>query len=335
VNVRLLIDSVVRQTMVLVAELATSGGLRAPLSHVAGQAFLELARELENQGVGKKVSADMFGMALRTYQRRTQRLSQSLTDRGRSLWEATLEFIEQGGVVQRDDILKRFRHDDEPSLRGVLRDLTDSGLVFSSGSGSSLAFRAATKDEVRSLRRGGDSLGLEAFVWSSIYRAGDVSADELAARTSLSLAELSPIVDSLVASGKVERVAQGDAERLRSASLVLGFDDPAGWESSVLDHFSALVQTVIRKLSVDQRAKQSDELGGSTYHFELWRGHPFESEVLGELARFRERMSALRGKLDEYNRAQPGQKPKLRVVAYYGQSTVEEDDEDGTSSDVG
>jgi len=321
--------------MVLVAELATSGGLRAPLSHVAGQAFLELARELENQGVGKKVSADMFGMALRTYQRRTQRLSQSLTDRGRSLWEATLEFIEQGGVVQRDDILKRFRHDDEPSLRGVLRDLTDSGLVFSSGSGSSLAFRAATKDEVRSLRRGGDSLGLEAFVWSAIYRSGDVSADELAARTSLSVAELSPIVDSLMASGKVERVVEGAGERLRSASLVLGFDDPAGWESSVLDHFSALVQTVVRKLSVDQRAKRNDELGGSTYHFELWRGHPFESEVLGELGRFRERMSALRGKLDEYNRAQPGQKPKLRVVAYYGQSTVEEDNEDGTSSDVG
>lgn len=332
-NVRLLIDSVVRQTMVLVAELATSGGLRAPLSHVAGQAFLELARELENQGVGKKVSADMFGMALRTYQRRTQRLSQSRTDRGRSLWEATLEFIEQSGVVQRDEILKRFRHDDEPSLRGVLRDLTDSGLVFSSGSGSSLSFRAATKDEVRSLRRGGDSLGLEAFVWSTIYREGDVGVDELAERTSLSPAELAPIIDGLLASGKVERV--GEAERLRSSTLVLGFDDPAGWESSVLDHFNALVQTVIRKLSVDQRAKRNDELGGSTYHFELWRGHPFESEVLGELSRFRERMSALRAKLDDYNRAQPGQKPNLRVVAYYGQSAVEEDDENGTSSDVG
>ena len=131
-NVRLLIDAVVRQTMVLVAELATSGGLRAPLSHVASQAFLELARELESQGVGKKVSADMFGMALRTYQRRTQRLTNSHTDRGRSLWEATLDFIEQSGVVRRDEILKRFRHDDEASLRGVLRDLTDSGLVFSS-----------------------------------------------------------------------------------------------------------------------------------------------------------------------------------------------------------
>jgi DNA-binding MarR family transcriptional regulator len=335
VNVRLLIDAVVRQTMVLVAELATSGGLRAPLSHVAGQAFLELARELENQGVGKKVSADMFGMALRTYQRRTQRLSQSLTDRGRSLWEATLEFIEQSGVVRRDEILKRFRHDDEASLRGVLRDLTDSGLVFSSGSGQNVAFRAATKDEVSRLWRDGEGLALEAFVWSAIYRESDVSLEDLAQRTSLSAAALSPVVENLVGSGKVERVGEGEAERLRSSTLVLGFDDPAGWESSVLDHFNALVQTVIRKLAVNQRATRNDELGGSTYHFELWRGHPFESEVLGELSRFRERMSALRTKLDEYNRAQSGQKPKLRVVAYYGQSAVEEDDEDETSSDVG
>lgn len=333
-NVRLLIDSVVRQTMVLVAELATSGGLRAPLSHVAGQAFLELARELENQGVGKKVSADMFGMALRTYQRRTQRLSQSQTDRGRSLWEATLEFIEQSGVVRRDEILRRFRHDDEASLRGVLRDLTDSGLVFSSGAGSSVAFRAATKDEVSTLRRGGDSLGLEAFVWSTIYREGDLTLDELAQRTSLGASELAAVVENLIASGKVER--HGDPARLRSSQLVLGFDDPAGWESSVLDHFTALVQTVVRKLSLDQRATRGDEIGGSTYHFELWRGHPFESEVLGELSRFRERMSALRSKLDDYNRSQRGEQRKLQVVAYYGQSTVEEEDDDeGTSSDVG
>jgi hypothetical protein len=335
VNVRLLIDAVVRQTMVLVAELATSGGLRAPLSHVAGQAFLELARELENQGVGKKVSADMFGMALRTYQRRTQRLSQSLTDRGRSLWEATLEFIEQSGVVRRDDVLRRFRHDDEASVRGVLRDLTDSGLVFSSGAGATLAFRAATKDEVSTLRRGSDSLGLESFVWSAIYREGEITPAALAERTSLNAAELAGVVDSLIASGKVEREGSGETERLHSSRLVLGSDDPAGWEASVLDHFSALVTTVIRKLAVDQRASKADEVGGSTYHLRLWRGHPFESEVLGELRRFRERMSALRSKLDEYNRSQPTMPQTLRVVAYYGQSTVEEGDEAGTDGDVG
>ncbi len=45
-------------------------------------------------------------------------------------------------------------------------------------------------------------------------------------------------------------------------------------------------------------------------------------------------MSALRTKLDEYNGALPGPEPKLRVVAYYGQSLVEEDNEEGSNSDV-
>ncbi len=64
-NAQVLIDSIVRQVTVLIAQLATSGGIRAPLSHVANQVFLDLARELEEQGVSRKVSADMFGMALR------------------------------------------------------------------------------------------------------------------------------------------------------------------------------------------------------------------------------------------------------------------------------
>jgi hypothetical protein len=64
-NIQLLIDAIVRQTTVLVAELATAGGARAPLAHVANQVFMDLAAELERQGVSRKVSADMFGLALR------------------------------------------------------------------------------------------------------------------------------------------------------------------------------------------------------------------------------------------------------------------------------
>jgi hypothetical protein len=92
-TVRALIDGIVRQTVVLIAQLATSGGLRAPLSHIAQKVFLDLAQELERQGVTRKVSADMFGMALRTYQRHVQRIAQSQTEQGQSLWEAVLGYI--------------------------------------------------------------------------------------------------------------------------------------------------------------------------------------------------------------------------------------------------
>ena len=57
--------------------------------------------------------------------------------------------------------------------------------------------------------------------------------------------------------------------------------------------------------------------------------YTLDSEVVGELRRFRERMSALRDRLDAYNREHEGPEragPPLRVDAYYGQSVVEEDE---------
>ena len=61
-----LISSIVRQTTVLIARLSTTDGERSPLSQVADQVFVGLVSELERQGVGKKVAADLFGLALRS-----------------------------------------------------------------------------------------------------------------------------------------------------------------------------------------------------------------------------------------------------------------------------
>ena len=60
-NAQLLIDAVVQQTMVFIASLATAGGVRAPLAHVAEQVFLDLTNELQNRGVKKNVIADNLG----------------------------------------------------------------------------------------------------------------------------------------------------------------------------------------------------------------------------------------------------------------------------------
>jgi hypothetical protein len=53
----------------------------------------------------------MFGLALRGYQRRLQRLTESATDRSRSLWEADLEHVSSGQV----------------RTRAVLTELRDQG----------------------------------------------------------------------------------------------------------------------------------------------------------------------------------------------------------------
>src|SRR5690242_15481271 len=109
-NLRLLIDGLVRQTTVLIAQLSTSEGARSPLAHVADQVFFELARELEAQGVRQRVAADMFGIALRTYQKKMQRLAESQSARDRTLWEAVLSFVGEGEVT-RETIDARFKYD--------------------------------------------------------------------------------------------------------------------------------------------------------------------------------------------------------------------------------
>src|SRR5690606_40872132 len=79
--------------MVFIAQLATSGGVRAPLAQVANQVFLNLSNELQSQGVSKKVIADMFGMALRTYHRKVRSCRESQTEAGRTIWEAVFDHI--------------------------------------------------------------------------------------------------------------------------------------------------------------------------------------------------------------------------------------------------
>jgi len=75
---------------------------------VADQVFLSRAQEIERQGVSRKIVADMFGLALRTYQRKVQRLEESASASGRTLWEAVIEYLGETGPVRRDHLLDRF-----------------------------------------------------------------------------------------------------------------------------------------------------------------------------------------------------------------------------------
>src|SRR5882672_8283953 len=110
-NAALLIHAIVRQTTVLIAALATASGQRAQLASVANLVFADLVRELREQGLGNKVIADMFGLALRTFHRKLARLSTSHSIEGESLWEAVLGYIQQHGPLLRSALLERFARD--------------------------------------------------------------------------------------------------------------------------------------------------------------------------------------------------------------------------------
>src|SRR5262245_2436711 len=132
-NVQVLLDGIVRQTTVLIAQIATTAGGRAPVAQVANQVFLDLTQALQDQGVSRKVIADMFGMALRSYQQKVQRLTQSATDSDMTLWEAIHRYVSERKVVSRAELEQQFSREDSEVFAGVVRDMVESGLVYRTG----------------------------------------------------------------------------------------------------------------------------------------------------------------------------------------------------------
>jgi len=321
-NVNLLIDALVRQTTVLIAQLATSAGIRAPLAHVADQVFTDLVNGLKEQGVGAKVIADMFGLALSTYHAKVRRLSESRTERGRSLWEAVLAFVRKNDSVVQSKILERFRYDDEATVRGVLSDLSESGLVFRTGRGASTIYRIAGSDQVSEDARG--KTAVENLVWLVVHRMGPVAIAQLTETLPLEESTIRRSLASLVESGKV-RIEQRDSDDLYAADdCVLPVGDSAGWEAAVFDHYQAMVTAICAKLNRQgPRSTEGEVVGGSTYGFTVWDGHPYQAEVLGSLERARREMVALRDRVHRYNAAHVAPPDTLGVLAYFGQTTIE------------
>src|SRR6185436_9959651 len=141
---------------------------------------MDLAAELEAQGLSRKVSADMFGMALRTYQRKVQRLQEGKTEQGRSLWEAVYDFIRSHDLVDRRTVLEKFIREEEAVVRGMLHDLVESGLVFATGTPQETSFRAATPAELGRMAEGRNR-DLDELVWALVFRTGPVKQSVLSA----------------------------------------------------------------------------------------------------------------------------------------------------------
>jgi hypothetical protein len=327
VNPTLLIHAVVRQTVVLVAALATATGQRSPLAQVADEVFTSLVRELNEQGLGQKVIADMLGLALRTYHKRIARLAGSDTEAGRSLWEAVLTHVRTAGPLLRADILLRFRHDNELTIRSVLRDLTESGLITRDGKGDATRYAAV---DTSALSPDESRAAVDQLVLVGLHQNGPATAARLCTLVPVDLATLLGAIERLCAQGLVSREPGSDGEVFRCEQCIIPVGAAVGWEAAVFDHYQAMVTALAAKLELGQRRSSfADRIGGATFAFDLWEGHPMSERVLGFLQSVREQGMELRKELQAHNRAneKPADARWLRVTAYVGQGVKEIDDE--------
>ena len=314
-----LIHGVVQQTMVLIAHLATAGGVRTPLARVADQVFLDLAQELRRQGVSQNVISDMFGLALRTYHRRARTLAASRTDTDRGVWDAVLEHIRDEQPVALRDILMRFRRDDPVVVRGVVHDMTQSGFVYRSGHGDDAVFRLASAGSFRASSERDRREANEYLARMNIYRMGPSTEGALVQATALTPEALLAALQPLLGDGRVTAAVQDGETHYRSPRFEVPVGATQGWEAAVLDHYRSLVSALCVKLRDRPQGALGEATGGATVTLDVWPGHPMEAEARGLLAETRTRVNGLRDRIDAYNGRQQTTPATEAVVFYAGQ----------------
>lgn len=322
-NAQVLIDGIVRQTTVLLAHVATAAGARAHLASVANHVFLDLAQALQEQGVPRKVAADMFGMALRSYQQKVRRLMECASDAETTLWEAIHRHITEQGVVNRADLAQRFSRDDPASVAGILRDMVDSGLVYRTGKGDAAVYRIAPREDVERGLSGDSDQTLEALVWVGVYQNGPIERARLKELVRVPDEDLGRALSALLRDGRV-RVEDGEEPRYTSDQVLIPLGDSPAWGASLLDHHQVVVASICAKLrSGQQSARLADQSGGSTFSFDIWPGHPCEEEALALLSSTRTRLQALWERVTDHNAA--GKPAAVNRVTFYCGQMVAED----------
>lgn len=323
-NIVLLINAIVRQTTVLIAQLSTAAGVRAPLADVADQVFLQLARDIEAQGVPRKVVADMFGLALRGYQKKVQRLTESATQRETTLWQAVLDRLNEAGSQTRHEMFQHFVKDDPDAIAAVLNDLVNSGLSYRTGSGPRALYGVTREQDYARLLKDDDVDSAAALVWVGVYRNPNIGKTALARNLGLQPALLDRALESLLAQGRIQEQAGG--YRADSVSIPVGTSQ--GWEAAVLDHYQAMVTAIAAKLQHAARSDAADVIGGATLSFDVHDEHPQREEVYGLLRKVRADINALWERVVEHNAAHPvAEERRQRVAFYFGQSVTRAEDE--------
>ena len=316
-NLRLVIDGIVRQTTVLIAQLSTVSGVRSPLAHVADQVFFDLAREIESQGVRRQVVADMFGLALRSYQKKMQRLTESATVRDRTLWQAILDFVEKE-QPSRARLLARFEADGEREVVAVLNDLVQSGLLYATGGGENPVYGATSPAVRERVQQEHDLESIANLIWVKVFHGEIRTRTEAAANLRMDESLVQRSLDELFASGRLREVNG----LLESTNFVVPLGSEQGWEAALLDHFRAVAVAIATKVrSGSGGAQASDRVGGSTFTFTVAPGHPFENEVHGLLRKTRLEAQSLWERVSGYNQEHPpGADESVRVTFYLGQT---------------
>ena len=217
-DTRHLIDAIVRQTTLLIAQLSTAAGHPRAAGADRRSGVPGAARELEAQGVARKVAADMFGLALRSYQKKIQRIARARpTAIGRcgAPWSS---ICARAAARAGTSVLAALRARGSARPGRGAQGPGDSGFVSPRGAVAATYYELASTQARKSLAGQAEHEIVTDLVWLAIYDHQQVARGALHGR-----AELSPRSPArarsttLIADGRVERIGTKGVARCCAA----------------------------------------------------------------------------------------------------------------------
>jgi hypothetical protein len=221
-------------------------------------------------------------------------------------------------------VLTRFARDDDETVRAVLRDLVESGVVFASGAQDRTLYRAAQAEELSKSAEAASPERLANLVWVMLQRFGPISLDALREHLPGDDGDLGRALLHLEGDGRAQRL-DGEPHLWTTEACVIPPGAPHGWEAAVFDHYQAMVAAICAKLQVGKSSRKGDWVGGSTYGFVVWDDHPMRDEAVAFLEETRERAVSLRERIAGYNATREVPEDAVQVIAYVGQNVVGRD----------
>lgn len=315
-DTELLIGDIVRQTTVLIAQLSTAAGLRSPLARVFDQVFLDLAEELEAQGVRKKVAADMFGMALRSYQIKVKRVREGLSESQETLWQLIYDELETASRTRRE-LQNRFSVEGAKHVSATLKDMVQSGVAYCSGTGDATLY-GLTNQADRKRMHLSDS-ALSSMLWYLVATDTAMTREALAQQVKCEEEDLERMLSELVQDGRL-RFEEG---RFVAERFEIPVGESKGWEVAVCDHYRAMTTAIAAKVALGPLA--GGAIGGGTVSYRVRSDHPLREEVFSQLERVRREANDLWRKVAEENERHGVGSTFSRVTFYFGQGVVESD----------
>ncbi len=329
-----LVERLVPRVAELFATLASQDPLKMSFADVAGKTLLDMVEVMQRDGISQEAIAAALGMTIGGFRTKLKKLRETYREselpspsgrRPRTLLEQVYAFIDERYTPAKKDvtfdaIVDHFPGVQVETLRGVLKFLVDYELLEDLGRGRKRRYRIAARPLTP------DS-GLPE-VSMLLFREGPMTLSALATRTGRTEASCRKLLGALKTDGSLHVGTNADEEetyRVYDYHIPLGMT--AGYEIAILDHISAVIAAVCKKVRLGRHEAQMADLhGGTTFSFDVPIGHPLEAEIAGFLAASRAKMEDwfARSRAVERDVGVPGPDDARRRITIYTGQMVED-----------